>query len=45
MKQIRSVRYVNFACQGHGCRFGEELVPGNVKGRGFKKMNNVDHFK
>ena len=31
--------------EGHGCGPGFELTPGNIKGRGFKKMNNVEHDK
>ena len=34
-----------YACLGHGCDGGFTLVPGNVKGRGFKSLNNVDHHE
>ena len=31
--------------RGHGCGPGYKLTPGNVKGRGFEGMNNVEHDK
>ena len=44
LSRIKKGTFV-YACLGHGCDGGFTLVPGNVKGRGFKSLNNVDHHE